>query len=224
MRGSARNGAGSVGRSGRTMRSHLRAGRPRAEAGLDGRRARAASVVALGHARTSRPASTTVLPSRVGRRLHTWSRAEGRGDARDAALEAGVAAEQVDAHHAAVGQHARGRRRRRPRRRAPARRPRGRTGRRAAVARCRRAPARAASRAGVASQHLQPRPSAGRWNQARQTAITVGLSSTAVVRMRSCLWREARDRAGAQAELHRMALAQLARRAASSSQASMRCT
>ena len=51
-------------------------------------------------------ASTTVLPSFVGCTVQNAVGTEGAGDARDAGLEARVAAEQVYRHRAAVGEQA----------------------------------------------------------------------------------------------------------------------
>jgi hypothetical protein len=67
------------------MRSHLRAGRPKRDSMLS---ARADSVSRSGTT-TPRPAMTTVLPSRVGRRLQTWS--VPKADAMRAALAAKLA-------------------------------------------------------------------------------------------------------------------------------------
>ena len=117
-------------RTGLIMRSHFLAGRPQR---LSMFSARAASSSRVGQP-ASRSASTTVLPSRVGLQAQTRVGAEGRGDAAGAALEARVAAEQVDRHHAAVGQQRAAVGVERRRRRAPARRPRGRTGRRQRIA------------------------------------------------------------------------------------------
>ena len=142
---------------------------------------------------------------------------------RGAGREARVAAEQVDRHHAAVGA-ARARSRGRTRRcRAP--------GRRLVVVqvdaehvgacrlRRRRRPRRAASISSTVSRASSP---AGE-TRARHAPMTAGFSSTAVVRIRSTPAREARDRGGAEAELHRMPRGErLGGR--SSIQTIMRCT
>ena len=90
-----------AGATGRIMRSHFRAGSCQRVSMFSARRAS-----------SSRPgnvtcfiASTTVLPSFVGWTVSTRLGAERGGDAPGAGLEAGVVAEQVDGHHAAGGEN-----------------------------------------------------------------------------------------------------------------------